>query len=100
MQHNKSGHVPPTTGACAVGSSADPERDRRGAPPKRGATASAIINVRVDADRKNHYTRFAKKRRTGDKTLAGLVIETLDAATGYREGTNDQGDSQSPAKKL
>lgn len=60
----------------------------RGAPPKRGATASAIINVRVDADRKNHYTRFAKKRRTGDKTLAGLVIETLDAATGYREGTN------------
>ena len=62
----------------------------RGAPPKRGATASAIINVRVDADRKNHYTRFAKKRRTGDKTLAGLVIETLDAATGYREGTNDK----------
>lgn len=61
----------------------------RGAPPKRGATASAIINVRVDADRKNHYTRFAKKRRTGDKTLAGLVIETLDAATGYREGTNE-----------
>ena len=61
----------------------------RGAPPKRGATASAIINVRVDADRKNYYTRFAKKRRAGDKTLAGLVIETLDAATGYREGTND-----------
>lgn len=60
----------------------------RGAPPKRGATASAVINVRVDADRKNHYTRFAKKRRTGDKTLAGLVIETLDAATGYREGAN------------
>jgi len=57
----------------------------RGAPPKRGATASAIINVRVDTDRKNHYTRFAKKRRDGDKTLAGLVIETLDAATGYRE---------------
>lgn len=62
----------------------------RGAPPKRGATASAIINVRVDADRKNHYTRFAKKRRCGDKTLAGLVIETLDAVTGYCEGTNTQ----------
>lgn len=60
----------------------------RGAPPKRGATASAIINVRVDVDRKNHYTRFAKQRRKGDKTLAGLVIETLDAATGYREGPN------------
>ncbi len=63
---------------------AEPKSETRGAPPKRGATASAIINVRVDADRKNHYTRFAK-RRTGDKTLAGLVIETLDAATGYRE---------------
>lgn len=60
----------------------------RGAPPKRGATASAIINVRVDVARKNHYTRFAKNRRSGDKTLAGLVIETLDKATGYREGTN------------
>lgn len=60
----------------------------RGAPPKRGATASSIINVRVDAARKNHYTRFAKKRRDGDKTLAGLVIEALDAATGYRKGTN------------
>ena len=47
----------------------------KGAPPKRG----------VDEARKNHYTRFAKKRRDGDKTLAGLVIETLDAATGYRE---------------
>lgn len=57
----------------------------KGAPPKRGATASAIIHVRVDEARKNHYTRFAKKRRDGDKTLAGLVIETLDAATGYRE---------------
>jgi len=67
----------------------EPTVETRGAPPKRGATASAIINVRVDADRKNHYTRFAKKRRTGDKTLAGLVIETLDAATGYREGAND-----------
>lgn len=60
----------------------------RGAPPKRGATASASINVRVDADRKNHYTRFSKKRHDGDKTLADLVIATLDAATGYREGTN------------
>jgi hypothetical protein len=39
----------------------------------------------VDADRKNHSPLFAKKRRDGDKTLAGLVIETLDAATGYRE---------------
>jgi hypothetical protein len=58
----------------------------RGAPPKRGATASLFIHVRVDAARKNHYTRFAKKRRVGDKSLAGLVIETLDAATGYREG--------------
>lgn len=66
-----------------------PVKPTRGAPPKRGATTSAIINVRVDVDRKNHYTRFAKKRRAGDKTLAGLVIETLDAATGYREGTND-----------
>lgn len=57
----------------------------RGAPPKRGATASSFIHLRVSADRKSHYTRFAKKRRDGDKTLAGLVIETLDAATGYRE---------------
>ena len=57
----------------------------RGAPPKRGATASAFIHLRVSADRKSHYTRFAKKRRDGDKSLAGLVIETLDAATGYRE---------------
>ncbi len=64
----------------------------RGAPPKRGATASAIINVRVDVARKNHYTRFAK-RRTGDNTLAGLVIETLDAATGYREGTSVQAEA-------
>lgn len=61
------------------------EPTTRGAPPKRGATASAIIHVRVDEERKNHYTRYAKKRRDGDKTLAGLVIETLDAATGYRE---------------
>jgi hypothetical protein len=67
----------------------NPDELTRGAPPKRGATASAIINVRVDADRKNHYTRFAKNRRTGDKTLAGLVIETLDAATGHLEGTNN-----------
>lgn len=66
----------------------EPKSETRGAPPKRGAPASAIINVRVDADRKNHYTRFAKKRRDGDKTLAGLVIETLDEATGYRKGTN------------
>jgi hypothetical protein len=57
----------------------------RGAPPKRGATATLMIHVRVDEARKNHYTRFAKKRQDGDKTLAGLVIETLDAATGYRE---------------
>lgn len=63
------------------------EQPTRGAPPKRGATASAMIHVRVDAQRKNHYTRYAKTRRGGDKTLAGLVIETLDAATGYREAT-------------
>ena len=62
----------------------------RGAPPKRGSTASAIINVRVDVDRKNPYTRFAKKRRTGDKTLAGLVIETLDTATDYRRNENNE----------
>ena len=75
-----------------------PVEPTRGAPPKQGATASAIINVRVDADRKNHYTRFAKKRHDGDKTLAGLVIETLDAATGYREGTNVTGEL-TPARK-
>lgn len=68
----------------------------RGAPPKRGATASSIINVRVDVARKNHYTRFAKQRRDGDKTLAGLVIESLDAATGYREGTNTQTQPPNP----
>lgn len=62
-----------------------PAETTRGAPPKRGATASLMIHVRVDEARKNHYTRFAKKRKTEDKTLAGLVIETLDAATGYRE---------------
>jgi len=39
-------------------------------------------------ERKNHYTRFAKKRRTGDKTLAGLVIETLDATTGFGRNEN------------
>lgn len=61
----------------------EPTEPHRGAPPKRGATASAIIHVRVDMDRKNHYTRFAKKRLTGDKTLAGLVIDTLDAVTSY-----------------
>ena len=66
------------------------QKPTRGAPPKRGATASAIINVRVDVDRKNHYTRFAKKRRDGDKTLAGLVIESLDAATGYSESMHIQ----------
>ena len=66
-----------------------PAEPTRGAPPKRGATASAIISVRVDAARKNHYTRFAKKRRDGDKTLAGLVIETLDSTTGYRRNENE-----------
>ena len=86
MKRTHSGHVPPTTGTRAVGSSAAPERGRRGAPPKRGVeSASSFIHLRVSADRKSHYTRFAKKRRDGDKTLAGLVIETLDVATGYRE---------------
>lgn len=69
------------------------EEPTRGAPPKRGATASAIINVRVDADRKNHYTRFAKKRSGEDKTLAGLVIEALDAATGYTPQANEKNQS-------
>lgn len=62
-----------------------PAEPTRGAPPKRGATASTFIHLRVSTARKNHYTRFAQKRRDGDKTLAGLVIETLDAETGYRE---------------
>jgi hypothetical protein len=61
----------------------------RGAPPKRGAhAASAHLHIRLDVERKNHYTRFAKKRRTGDKTLAGLVIETLDATTGFVRNEN------------
>jgi len=61
----------------------------RGAPPKRGAhAASAYLHIRLDVERKNHYTRFAKKRRTGDKTLAGLVIDTLDAATCFVRNEN------------
>jgi len=61
----------------------------RGAPPKRGAhVASAHLHIRLDMERKNHYTRFAKNRCTGDKTLAGLVIETLDATTGYGRNEN------------
>jgi hypothetical protein len=39
----------------------------------------------LDVRRKNHYTRFAKQAGTDDKTLAALVIATLDAATGYRD---------------
>ena len=62
----------------------------RGAPPKRGSTASLIIHVRVDEARKNHYVRYAKARRTGDRTLAGLVIETLDTATGFVRNENVQ----------
>ena len=63
---------------------AEPETTR-GAPPKRGATASAYITIRVDPARKDHFVRFAKKRINGDRTLAGFAIELLDAATGYRE---------------
>lgn len=78
-----SGDVPPTTGACAVGSSADPFRDRRGAaPPKRGETASEHIHLRAGGKRKSHYVRFAKKH-TEDKTLTSWVFKTLDKASGY-----------------
>jgi hypothetical protein len=62
-----------------------PSESTRGAPPKRGATASAHLHIRLDLRRKNHYTRFAKQAGTDDKTLAALVISTLDAATGYRD---------------
>ena len=68
---------------------AEPKSETRGAPPKRGAhAASAHLHIRLDGERKNHYTRFAKKRLTGDKTLAGLVIETLDTTTGFRRNEN------------
>ena len=60
----------------------NPVEPTRGAPPKRGVTATAIINVRVDVGRKNHYTRFAKKRRDGDKTLAKFC-ETLLGFSGF-----------------
>jgi len=62
-----------------------PSDPPRGAPPKRGTTASAHLHIRLDVRRKNHYTRFAKQAGTDDKTLAALVIATLDAATGYRD---------------
>ena len=63
---------------------ADRPESTRGAPPKRGETASEHIHLRAGGKRKSHYVRFAKKQ-TGDKTLASWIFTTLDKASGYRE---------------